>query len=173
MAESPAHRLDLCIGGKYRLSKMTGSGSFGMCCSYLTRLHSLTPLTFLHYNHGRKSCSQTRSPRRRQLWLWFFWYVLFLSHTVCARSPPSHSCTTTMAKSPAHRLDLRVGGKYRLSKISGSGSFCMCCSYLTVCVQDLWLRFFWYVRFLSHTVCARSLPSFLHYNHGRKSRSQT
>ena len=26
------------------------------------RLHSLTPLTFLHYNHVRKSHSQTRSP---------------------------------------------------------------------------------------------------------------
>ena len=36
MAESPAHRLDLRVGGKYRLGKKIGSGSFGMCYRYLT-----------------------------------------------------------------------------------------------------------------------------------------
>ncbi|KIM57806.1 hypothetical protein SCLCIDRAFT_28555 [Scleroderma citrinum Foug A] len=28
MAESPAHRLDLCVGGKYGLGKKIGPGSF-------------------------------------------------------------------------------------------------------------------------------------------------
>ena len=40
MAETPAHRLDLRVGGKYRLGKKIGSGSFGM---YLT----FTPRRFL------------------------------------------------------------------------------------------------------------------------------
>jgi len=34
MAESPAHRLDICIGGKYRLGKKISSHSFGMCYRY-------------------------------------------------------------------------------------------------------------------------------------------
>jgi len=49
---------------------------------------------------------------------------------VCACSPPSPSCTTTTAESPAHRPDLRVGGKYRHGKNISSGSFGMCCHYL-------------------------------------------
>src|SRR5262245_13820266 len=35
MAESTAHRLDLRVGGKYRLGKKIGSGSFGTLCSIL------------------------------------------------------------------------------------------------------------------------------------------
>lgn len=39
-----------------------------LCLSVGTHPHpSLSPLT-LRYNHGRKSCSQTRSPRRWQVW---------------------------------------------------------------------------------------------------------
>ena len=150
MAESPAHRLDLRVGGKYRSTKMIGSGSFGL----------LTP---------------------------------------------SPSCTTTMAESPTHRLDLHVGGKYRLSKNINFGSFGMCCSNLTpfalahpphlpalqpwqkvpltdsisasaasigsarslapvllVCAVPI-----------SHCLCSLTPLTFLHYNHGRKSCSQT
>jgi len=36
MTERPAHRLDFCVNGKYRLRKKIGSGSFGMCYCYLT-----------------------------------------------------------------------------------------------------------------------------------------
>jgi len=36
MTERPAHRLNFCVNGKYRLGKKIGSGSFGMCYCYLT-----------------------------------------------------------------------------------------------------------------------------------------
>lgn len=34
MADSSSHRLDLRVGGKYRLGKKIGSGSFGMLASF-------------------------------------------------------------------------------------------------------------------------------------------
>ena len=59
------------------------------------------------------------------------------THLLSSLSRPSPSCTTTMAESPAHRLDLCIGGKYRLGKKIGSHSFGRCCHY-------------------SHNICARS-----------------
>ena len=35
MADSSSHRLDLRVGGKYRLGKKIGSGSFGALCVYM------------------------------------------------------------------------------------------------------------------------------------------
>ena len=35
MADSSSHRLDLRVGGKYRLGKKIGSGSFGALCVYI------------------------------------------------------------------------------------------------------------------------------------------
>ena len=48
MAESPARRLDLRVGGKYRLGKKIGSGSFGTCDRYLTTFPLVHPLSRQH-----------------------------------------------------------------------------------------------------------------------------
>jgi casein kinase I homolog HRR25 len=42
MADSSSHRLDLRVGGKYRLGKKIGSGSFGTCNYSLFRSTSVT-----------------------------------------------------------------------------------------------------------------------------------
>ena len=44
MADSVSHRLDLRVGGKYRLGKKIGSGSFGASAVFLFRF----PLSFVH-----------------------------------------------------------------------------------------------------------------------------
>lgn len=41
----------------------------------------------------------------------------------CSFIHPVDTSSLSMAETPAHRLDLRVGGKYRLGKKIGSGSF--------------------------------------------------
>ena len=51
-----------------------------------------------------------------------------LHHPYCNSYPfffihPVNTSYPSMAETPAHRLDLRVGGKYRLGKKIGSGSF--------------------------------------------------
>ena len=150
MAESPAHRLNLHVGGN------SGSGSFGMCCSYLT------PFALAHPPHipalqpwqkvlltdsisasaasigSARSlapvlsvCAVPISPFARKISGSgsFGMCGSYLTLFALAHSPPS--CTTTMAESPAHRLDLHLGGKYRLGKKIGSDSFGMYCSYLT------------------------------------------
>lgn len=60
--------------------------------------------------------------------LLIFFYSLLNPHThstfFSSAPVPSYSpISRTMADNSAHRLDLRVGGKYRLGKKIGSGSF--------------------------------------------------
>ena len=127
MAESPAHRPNFRVGGKYRHGKNISSGSFGMCCRYL--------MTFAlaHPPHLPALQPRQKVPLTDPISMLagFLRYVRCCLTNVCARSPPSPSCTTTMAESPAHRLDLRVCSKYRFSKMIASISFGLCCSKLT------------------------------------------
>ena len=42
MADTASHRLDLCVGGKYRLGKKIGSGSFSTLYIFLLQVMFVT-----------------------------------------------------------------------------------------------------------------------------------